>query len=253
MGGQTVTNQLSDYNLWLVLLSYVVSVTGAMTGLLLTGYIRRPDGGISFWWLSMASMVIGGCAIWSMHFLGMLAYSPGHLITYDINITAASLVIAVVVTGAGLYCVYRWHSSAAALLAGGMIMGSGVAAMHYTGMAAMRMNADMSYDPTILTASIVIALVAATVALFTLERARGLVRYASAPVLGLAICGMHYTGMAAMELSPATSPVDFFSGTVTEQLMGMPVTMVALAVCISGIYMVIDESHRRSLRAGSPA
>lgn len=242
-----MSNQLNDYNLWLVLLSYGVSFAGALTGLMMTRYIRQPDGSISFLWLSAASVVIGGCAIWSMHFLGMIAYQPGMLVSYDIEITAASFVIPVLLTGLGLYAVFRWQSNTATLLAGGLFMGAGVAAMHYGGMAAMRMAATMSYDPVLLGLSLVIALVAATTALWVFERARGTLRLASAPVLGFAVCGMHYTGMAAMRLSASDSPVDYYNGAISENLMGLPVTVVALSSCAAGIYMVIGESHRRHM------
>lgn len=242
-----MTNQLSDYNLWLVLLSYGVSVAGALTGLMMTRYIRQPDGGISFIWLSAAAAVIGGCAIWSMHFLGMIAYEPGTLVSYDIAITGASFVVPVLLTGLGLYCVFNWRASNSALVAGGLFMGTGVATMHYAGMAAMRMSASMSYDPTLLGLSLVIALAASTVALWMFERSSGTFRYASAPVLGIAVCGMHYTGMAAMRLTAGNGAVDYYNGAINQDLMGLPVTVVALSACAAGIYMVIGESHRRHM------
>ena len=248
-----MTNQLGDYNLWLVLLSYGVSVAGALTGLLMTRYIRQTDGGISFLWLAAASLVIGGCGIWAMHFLGMIAYDPGAMVSYDIAITATSFVVPVLFTGIGLYCVTRWGGTAAALLIGGVFMGSGVATMHYSGMAAMRIAATMRYDSVLLIASLGIAVAASVVALWVIERVGGVLRFASAPVLGIAVCGMHYTGMAAMRLTATGESVDYFNGAITESLMSLPVTVIALSACAAGIYMVIGESHRRHMSARAAA
>lgn len=242
-----MTNQLDDYNLWLVLLSYGVSLAGALTGLMMTRYIRQTDGSISLFWLSAASIVIGGGAIWSMHFLGMIAYDPGTLVSYDIATTIGSFIVPIVLTGLGLYGVFRWRASANALIAGGVLMGAGVATMHYAGMAAMRIAATMSYDPILLGASLVIAVAASMIALWVFERLEGAARFASAPVLAAAVCGMHYTGMAAMRLSPAQGSVDYYSNAINENLMGLPVTVVALSACAAGIYMVIGESHRRHM------
>ena len=107
-----------------------------------------------------------------------------------------------VVTGIGLLVVGRGAASYAKLIMGGIFTGLGVAGMHYTGMAAMIMPASLSYDPLLLSLSVVIAVVAATVALWLAFNLRcNLQRFGSAIVMGLAVCGMHYTGMAAAILT----------------------------------------------------
>lgn len=207
-----MSNSFSDYSLILVLLSYVVSVVGAASALFVARHIRHRDGGLSLPWLGLSALLLGGCAIWAMHFVGMLAYDPGIPVAYDGPLTAASFVIPVLFTGGALYTVHRWQSSRGVWLAAGIVMGLGVASMHYAGMAAMRMAARMSYDPVLVAASLVIAVAASMVALYILLHWRGMARYLSALVMGLAVCGMHYTGMAAMRLAPSEAPVDYFGG-----------------------------------------
>jgi NO-binding membrane sensor protein with MHYT domain len=101
-----------------------------------------------------------------MHFVAMLAFSLGMPIDYQVGATVASLVAAILVAGTALYVVGRWNASWKSLLIAGTFAGLGVATMHYMGMAAMQMDATISYDPTLFGASIVIAVVAATAALW---------------------------------------------------------------------------------------
>jgi len=136
---------------------------------------------------------MGAGAIWSMHFIGMLAFDMGMPVAYDVPITLASLLVAVVVTGSDLR---RGPGADQPVAAGrrGTAMGVGVAAMHYTGMAAMRMQAQLSYDLVIVAISLGIAVVASIAALWLVFNTTRLWQIvASALVMGLAVCGMHYT------------------------------------------------------------
>ena len=200
-----MTNTLADYNLYLVALSYLVSVLGSLTGLFVATYIREDDGRLRVGWLLMAAVLIGGCAIWAMHFLGMIAYDPGGPMAYDTGITALSLVLPILFVLFGLYAAFRWPDSVLARVVAGTITGAGVATMHYTGMAAIRIAATMSYDPVIVAVSVVIAIVASIAALHIVVTLGGFLRYASALIMGVAVCGMHYTGMAAMRIEAADS------------------------------------------------
>ncbi len=229
-----MTNTIADYHLGLVLLSYAVSVLGALTGLFVASYIRREHGGAHFGWLLLAAVLIGGCAIWSMHFIGMLAYDPGTPIAYDTRLTGISLVIPIVFAFFGLYCVTRWWENLPAILIAGVITGLGVASMHYTGMASVRIEAYMHHDPFIVGLSVVIAILASIAALYVVVHVRGPLRYASSLVMGLAVCGMHYTGMAAMELEPADIEVEFFAGALSPSLMAVAVTLAVGATCAIG-------------------
>ena len=193
---------VATYDLTLVALSYLIAVFGSYTALQLAIEIPVAEGKSMIAWLGGAALAIGGGAIWSMHFIGMLAYQVDIPVGYDPTLTAISAVIAVIVTGIGLFVVGRGAASYAKLIMGGIFTGLGVAGMHYTGMAAMIMPADLSYDPLLFALSIVIAVVAATVALWLAFNLRGnLQRFGSAIVMGLAVCGMHYTGMAAAILT----------------------------------------------------
>lgn len=193
-----------EYNLILVTLSFIVAVAGSFTALFLATQIPLAKTSAElFGTVSMAALALGGGGIWSMHFLGMLAYDMNMPVTYDVGLTAASLLLAVVVSGIGLFIVGRGTSGAMKLILGGTITGLGVAGMHYTGMIAMKMPATISYNMSLFYASLIIAVVAATAALWLAFNQRGtLQRLVSALVMGVAVCGMHYTGMAALILTP---------------------------------------------------
>ncbi|MER7475754.1 MHYT domain-containing protein, partial [Micromonospora sp. NPDC000018] len=184
-------------------LSYALSVLGSALGLICAGRIRTAgSAGQRAWWGTLAAWAIGGTAIWTMHFMAMLGFAvEGTRIRYDVPITVASALIAVVAVGIGLAIVGTGRLSAVRLLAGGLFTGAGVAAMHYTGMAAMRLDGRVGYDPTRVVLSIVIAVVAATVALWlAVTTRRALAVVASALVMGVAVNGMHFTGMSAVSV-----------------------------------------------------
>ncbi|MBY8875606.1 signal protein [Micromonospora sp. PLK6-60] len=184
-------------------LSYALSVLGSFLGLVCAGRIRSAaTAGQRAWWGLLAAWAIGGTAIWAMHFMAMLGFAvAGTRIRYDIPLTAASTVIAVVAVGIGLAIVGTGRLGARRVLIGGLFTGSGVAAMHYTGMAAMRLDGSLGYDPTRVALSIVIAVVAATVALWlSMTVRRALALAASALVMGVAVNGMHFTGMSALSV-----------------------------------------------------
>lgn len=193
----------TSYDPLLVALSYAISVFGAFTALQLAVAIPTAKGSALWGWVAGAAAAMGGGAIWSMHFIAMLALRMPMRVSYDVGLTLASLVLAMVVTGVGLFLVGRGEMSFLRLLAGGSLTGIGVATMHYTGMAAMQMPARISYSPVLFGLSIVIAIVASMAALWLAFNLRGnLQRFGSAFVMGAAVCGMHYTGMAAARFTP---------------------------------------------------
>jgi diguanylate cyclase len=197
----------ASYDLALVALSLIVAILASYTALDLAARITASTGMAARLWLlcGAGSMGIG---IWSMHFVGMLAFSLPIPMGYDTAVTLYSLVIAIVVSWFALSTVTRSTLSRRRLLVGGVLMGLGISAMHYTGMAAMEMFPPIRYDPVLYTASIVIAIGASHAALwiaFNLRRNERWMVYAkggSAIVMGLAITGMHYTGMAAARFAP---------------------------------------------------
>jgi PAS domain S-box-containing protein len=196
----------SHHDPGLVVLAIAVAIMASFVALDLAGRIRETRGGTQVgWWLAGAVALGGG--IWSMHFIAMLAFQLGTRVTYGLATTVLSLVIAIVVSGLGLFVVYRQRGSWPAILGGGILAGIGIAAMHYTGMAAMRMAARLSYDPFFVGLSVAIAIAAATAALWlTLRPQRLWQQLGSAVVMGAAISGMHFTGMAAARFE-AIAPV----------------------------------------------
>ncbi|WP_433528596.1 MHYT domain-containing protein [Micromonospora sp. CA-263727] len=184
-------------------ISYVLSVLGSVLGLICAGRIRSAtSGGQRVWWGLLAAWALGGTAIWTMHFMAMLGFAvTGYRIRYDVPITVASALIAVASVGVGLAIVGTGRLSAVRVLAGGLFTGAGVAAMHYTGMAAMRLDGDLGYDGLRVGLSVLIAVIASTVALWlAVTVQRGLAIAASALVMGVAVNGMHFTGMSALSV-----------------------------------------------------
>jgi len=198
-----------QYEPFLVALSYVISVFGSYTALQLAIAIPQArTWGAVIGSVIGAAAAVGGGAIWSMHFIGMNAADLGIPVAYDPVLTITSLILSILAPAIGLFIVGRSDGGPINLPLGGVLTGLGVALMHYTGMAAMIMPAKISYDLTLFLASIVIAIVAATVALWLAFNLRGnLQRFGSAFVMGIAVCGMHYTGMYALKLEPTKEAV----------------------------------------------
>jgi NO-binding membrane sensor protein with MHYT domain len=183
-------------------LAYVMSAIGSLLGLLLTSRARMAEGASRARWLLGAALSIGGTGIWVMHFIAMMGFDvSGSQIRYNVPLTALSALVAVLVVGGGLFLVSRGGGRVPYLLGGGLLAGLGVAAMHYLGMFAMNMTAYVNYDPIVVTLSVLIAVVAATVALWFTVRIEGAIATTGAALMmGVAVTGMHYTGMFAMSV-----------------------------------------------------
>ncbi|MFC9897771.1 MHYT domain-containing protein [Nocardia sp. NPDC127579] len=175
---------------------YIMSCIGSLLGLRCAA---RAEG-TRIGWLLAAAGAIGGTGIWVMHFIAMLGFAvDGASIRYDVPLTLLSAALAVMVVFIGLYVVNRMHPPVIALPLGGTITGLGVAGMHYAGMYAMKSDAVFVYDLATVSVSIVIAVVAATAALWFARYVRsGFATACAALVMGAAVCGMHYTGMYAI-------------------------------------------------------
>src|SRR3982074_3395683 len=177
---------------YLVVLSILVASFASYTALDLGGHVGAARGLARRVWLVAAAITMGG-GIWSMHFVAMLAFSMPIPMSYDVGLTALSLVVAIFVTGGGFYVISRQSASPLHLVLSGIFMGLGIVAMHYIGMAAMRGHADLSYERLFVGLSVVIAIGASTAALWLAFRTTPLGQKAIAPAgTGLAISGMHY-------------------------------------------------------------
>src|SRR6202050_1016964 len=140
-----------------------MSCVGSFLGLRCVTRARAYDGIARARWLGLAAVSIGATGIWAMHFIAMLGFTvPGQQILYNVPMTIASMLVAVAVVGVGLFIVGFGDGGWPRLVSGGVIVGVGVAAMHYMGMAAMSMTDSMSYDMPLLALSVVIAIVAGT-------------------------------------------------------------------------------------------
>jgi NO-binding membrane sensor protein with MHYT domain len=185
-------------------LAYLMSCMGCFLGLRCTTRARAYQGAARARWLTMAAVAIGSTGIWVMHFIAMLGFSiPGQSIRYNVPVTILSMVIAVVVVGIGTFIV-GFREGTGALVLGGVIIGLGVASMHYIGMSAIRVQDSLSYNPMLVAASVIIAIIAGTAALWAALRLHSLLSTIVASlIMGVAVSGMHYTGMAALRVYPA--------------------------------------------------
>ena len=236
---------VASYNPLLVVASLFVAILASYTAIDMAGRISTAQGRASQLWLAGGATAMG-VGIWSMHFIGMLAFSLPIRLGYDPAITFLSLLIAIASSVFALWLVCQDRLPWSRLTLGAILMGLGIASMHYTGMAAMRMVPLIHYIPSLFILSIVIAIVAAGAALwiaFHLRQpgSRGYrYRAFAGVVMGFAIVGMHYTGMAAAQFSlgsicgAATGGVD----TGWLALLVIIVTMAILAITL--IISVLD-------------
>ena len=203
----------SSYSIPLVLLSYIVAVLASHVTLSLAQRLRPMDGTRNahrplHWPWIIGGAFSMGTGIWSMHFIGMLAFHLPIQVVYDLSLTAISYVIAVVVSGFALQRFRRNDTTVRGIALPGVFIGAGIAAMHYTGMAAMQMSPGIDYDPLLFSTSVFIAIAASMAALwiaFSLpqgQQGKSWHQLAAASVMGAAIVGMHYTGMAAANFAP---------------------------------------------------
>ena len=202
-----------DYNLILVALSFLIAAIASYTALDLAGQVTPTSSSESRQWkLSLNELlwIFGGAlamgtGIWSMHFIAMLAFKLPILVAYDVTITILSWVDAIVASGLALLLFSRPKLSPLVLWGGGIVMGLGIASMHYLGMAGMKVpGAMMHYNPGLVALSVAIAIAASRIALRLAFRFRNnsesgfdWLKVCSAIVMGIAISGMHYTGMWA--------------------------------------------------------
>jgi NO-binding membrane sensor protein with MHYT domain len=232
------------YNLWLVLVSVLVAMFVSHTALKLSARValeKESARGTS--WLAGGAIAMG-CGIWSMHFIGMLAFSLPIPLAYDISITLASLVIAIAISGFALSVASNPEISLAQLTTSAIIMGIGISAMHYTGMTGILILPMITYELDLLIASVAIAIVASFAALwlfFKLRHGRTwgmrLARVGAAFVMGLAISGMHYTAMGASQFSAQS--ICSTASSVDTHWLAVVVTIVAVGVLSAATVLLL--------------
>jgi methyl-accepting chemotaxis protein PixJ len=229
----------SIYDQSLVALSIVIAIFASYTSLDLAGRLTVDHKKVRWVWL-IGGAIAMGLGIWSMHFIAMLAFKLPIPIFYDVWTVLLSTLPAIVASGGALFFASRPILSIRRLVIGGVLMGTGIALMHYIGMAAMQMTATIQYDPLLLILSFVIAIGASVVALWLAFEVRRqtnktirLFKISSALVMGFAIAGMHYTGMAAASFRRTRTASTIF---VTEP---MPSSFTLLAVGIGIATLIV--------------
>lgn len=237
------------YSVELVALSLVVAILASYTALELAGRVSQKRGRSSMAWLVGGAFAMG-TGIWSMHFIGMLAFHLPIPLGYDPAITTLSMVIAVAVSGLALFVVSRAAMSGWSLAAGATLMGIGIAAMHYTGMYAMRMSPPIEYRPLLFVTSVVIAIVAAFAALLITFQLRHrsfgvavLRKLGAATLMGLAITGMHYTGMAAAQFAPDGFCLAAAATGMSNATLAVSVGVVTLCILLIALGVSALDAH----------
>ena len=251
----------ATYNHWLVALSVAVAVLVSYTALSLAARVAAVrQRGTRLWLIGGAFAM--GVGVWSMHFIGMMAFSLPIALRYNITTTLISLLVAILTSGLAIHIGAGAQLGSRRLAAGALAMGSGICAMHYCGMSAIEITPAIAFDPLRVLASIAIAVVASFAALwlaFTLRTGRSwqmaLSRLGAALIMGLAISGMHYVGMTAARFIPGSF---CFSGRPIDNLwlamvVGLiSVTLLAIA-CITAVFDAHLQSHTAVQEAKSRA
>lgn len=230
-----------SFDVGLVLTSILVATFASYAALSLAARVSEAERHARLWLAGGA--VAMGIGIWSMHFVGMLAFSLPIPLAYDPKITFASLLIGIITSGIALSVVAQLalvsdtEVDVPILAAGGVIMGAGICGMHYTGMAAMRMLPTIQYTPLLFGLSMLIAVSASLVALWLAFILRAgdstrirWYRVAAAVVMGLAISGMHYTGMAAANFRPGAVCTATGVFSMSNGVLGYGLALIALSV-----------------------
>ncbi|MHC5903010.1 MHYT domain-containing protein [Streptomyces sp. S6] len=239
-----MTATLSEFHYGLVtpVAAYVMACIGSMLALRCTTRSLRRAGGERRWgWLALGAISLG-CGIWTMHFIAMIGFTvDGQLMNYDVGQTMFSLLVAIVVVSVGVFLVGYRGAGVVNLAIAGTVTGLGVAAMHYMGMGALQVGGGLRYDTGIVVLSIVIAIVAATAALWAAVSISAVwATLGASLVMGAAVSAMHYTGMSAVSVHAAHGTL---SGQSSAGLLSFMLAMLAgplILLLIAGVIVMFD-------------
>ena len=248
---------LGHYEPTLVAVSILVAVYASYTALSLAERVRHSHGRATWWWMGGGAFAMGS-GIWAMHFIGMQAFRLPFPVGYDVGITFISWLLPVLASALALSQISRTAPCPTHFALSAVLMGIGINAMHYTGMAAMRMRPGIEYDPLLFALSVLIAIGASAGALWLAFHLRhrmrhaGLAQLAAAVVMGGAIVGMHYTGMEAAHFLPGSICLEADVGISQDLLAGMVTVTALLLLTIATLVAVYDsrlEDRSRILAA----
>lgn len=239
-----------SYDLSLVLMSYVIATLASFTALELASRVALAERGRIAWLIG--GSIAMGTGIWSMHFVGMAAFSLPVPITYDLALTVYSWLAAIIVSALALWTIARSRLTSRTILIAAILMGVGICVMHYTGMYAMRMQPPIRYDPILFASSALIAVLASAAALIIAFQLRVIAswrdvvkRVGAAFIMGFAIVGMHYTGMAASEFAPGSFCAP--ENQLTGNWVGGPMLVIGLLILPLTLSMTFGIANARLL------
>ena len=239
-----------NYNPSLVALSIAVAILVSYTALSLAARVAAATGMLARVWLIGGALTMG-LGIWSMHFIGMLAFSMPIALRYDVTTTAFSLVVAILTSGCAIWIASGPQLSNRRLAGGGLLMGTGISIMHYSGMSAITIRPMIMYQPALVAVSIAIAVAASFAALwlafrlrFGTSRLMTLGRLTAAAAMGLAISGMHYTGMAASRFSPGALCIGGLP--IDNQWLAIIIGLVTVALLAIVLITAVFDAHLQS-------
>ncbi|MFM9590418.1 MHYT domain-containing protein [Streptomyces scabiei] len=233
-------------------LSYVMASIGAALGLRCTVRALATTGRSRRNWLVTAASAIG-TGIWTMHFVAMLGFGVGGTeIRYDVPLTILSLLVAMTVVCGGVFAIGYSRDRGRALLLGGLTTGLGVASMHYLGMAAVRLHGDVTYDPPLVALSVVIAVVAATAALWAaLNIESPLAVTVASLVMGAAVSSMHYTAMWAVRVEVTPSGAALPGATAMQFIFPLAVGLGSYLFLTSAFVALSPTAGEREASASA--
>ena len=242
----------SHINYWIAALSLLVATAASYTALDVAGRATAATGRDRLAWLIGGAFAMG-LGIWSMHYVGMLSFELPVVVFYHVPTVFVSLLAAVFASGVALFVASRprWSWRASALAS--VIMGAGIGAMHYIGMAAMRLTAMMRWNYAVIALSIVIAVVVSLVAMWLAFRFRetrmvAAPKIASAFVMGVAVVAMHYTGMAAATFDSSPMPFDRTNSIVISSLGLASIILVTFGVLAFSLLTSVLDRHSQRLK-----
>ena len=227
---------VSTWNSQLIALSYAIAVLGSFVALRAASLMRHADGTISRVNTIAAGLALGGIGVWAMHFIGMVALKLNVANGYSLVETLISLVAAVAAASMALVHVAKDPGDVKRVIVAGTLLGIGVAVMHYLGMYGLRFGGYVTWNYAVVLASVLIAIFAATAALWLAFNTHGHgLRVLAALVMGVAVCTMHYTGMAAADYICTTADRSAFPegfGVITSTQLPMLVSGVSLGIMV---------------------
>lgn len=240
----------ATYNPWLVALSIAVAVLAAYAALSLAARVAAANVALARIWL-FGGAVSMGTGIWATHFIGMMAFSVGVELRYDLTVTLFSLVVAMATSGCAIWTAGAGDPTPRRLGGGALLMGVGISLMHYAGMSAIQIRPAITYEPMLVAASLAIAVAGSFGALGVVSAMRGgrasLVpgrRLAAAVVMALAIGGMHYTGMASSRF--AAGAYCFGGLPLNDNRLAVTVALIAIALSALVLIAAVLDAHLQS-------